>query len=125
MQIPEKPKAEGTLSSTSSAIRPNVLAPILFLWVSLVLSVASQAQEATALPAQAGIHSQLTQLNLGDPSQRPDPLRISDYIRRIFQDKNGHLWFGTNGDGVCRYDGKELEYFSIRQGFGGLRFEAS
>ncbi len=58
--------------------------------------------------------------NQGDPAAQPDPLRISDYIRRIFQDQKGNLWLGTNGDGVCRYDGKSLEYFSVDEGFGGF-----
>jgi len=39
-------------------------------------------------------------------------LQISEYVRRIFQDKNGNIWCGTNDDGVCRYDGKTLTYFS-------------
>lgn len=52
----------------------------------------------------------------------PDPFlegQISQYIRRMFQDKNGDLWFGTNGDGVCRYDGHSLTYFTPTEGFGG------
>ncbi|MFN0175374.1 MAG: two-component regulator propeller domain-containing protein [Saprospiraceae bacterium] len=52
----------------------------------------------------------------------PDPFldgQISQYVRRVFQDKNGNLWFGTNGDGVCRYDGKSLSYFTTTEGFGG------
>ncbi len=52
----------------------------------------------------------------------PDPYldgQISAYVRRIFQDKNGNLWFGTNFDGVCRYDGKSLTYFTTTEGFSG------
>ena len=64
--------------------------------------------------------SSLTRHNYGDPSRQPDPQRISNFIRRIFQDSRGHLWFGTNGDGVCRHDGESLEYFSLAQGFGGV-----
>lgn len=45
--------------------------------------------------------------------------QISRFVRKIFQDKSGNLWFGTNGDGVIRYDGEILEYFSIREGLGG------
>ncbi len=45
--------------------------------------------------------------------------QVSQYIRRIFQDKAGNLWFGTNGDGVCRYDGESLQYFTPKEGFGG------
>ena len=48
------------------------------------------------------------------------PQRISEFVRRIFQDKSGNLWFGTNGDGVIRYNGDSLEYFSVYEGFGGF-----
>lgn len=56
-----------------------------------------------------------------DPRQS---LQISDYVREVFQDRDGVLWFGTNGDGVCRYDAKSLplpplSYLSVEQGFGG------
>jgi ligand-binding sensor domain-containing protein len=53
----------------------------------------------------------------------PNPVRqISQYIRRMFQDKAGNIWFGTNGEGVCRFDGKNYVYFSptdLRSGFCG------
>lgn len=54
--------------------------------------------------------------------------QISQYIRRMFQDRSGNLWFGTNGDGLARYDarrnnsvsqGKFLEYFTGKEGFPG------
>ncbi|MCB0579434.1 MAG: hypothetical protein KDD10_09020 [Phaeodactylibacter sp.] len=45
---------------------------------------------------------------------------ISPFVRRIFQDKIGNLWFGTQGDGTARYDGDTLEYFSVNEGFGGV-----
>lgn len=45
---------------------------------------------------------------------------ISPFVRRIFQDKSRNLWFGTQGDGVARYDGDTLEYFSVEEGFGGV-----
>lgn len=45
--------------------------------------------------------------------------QISAYVREVYQDRDGHFWFGTNGDGVCRYDGETLTYLSVREGFGG------
>jgi len=50
----------------------------------------------------------------------PPSNRISDFVRNIFQDSKGNLWFGTNGDGAIRYNGKSLEYYSIDEGFNGL-----
>jgi ligand-binding sensor domain-containing protein len=59
----------------------------------------------------------------------PGPVsQISQYIRRMFQDRNGNIWFGTNGDGLARYDarlndsvrlGKPLVYFTVNEGFSG------
>jgi len=46
-----------------------------------------------------------------------DTTLVSQYIRSIFQDSKGNLWFGTLGEGVVRYDGKTLTYFSHPDGF--------
>jgi ligand-binding sensor domain-containing protein len=41
---------------------------------------------------------------------------IDPNIRSIFQDKNGHYWFGTNAAGVYRYDGKTLLQYTVKDG---------
>ena len=46
-----------------------------------------------------------------------DTTLVSQYIRSIFQDSKGNLWFGTIGEGVVRYDEKTLTYFSYSDGF--------
>lgn len=46
-----------------------------------------------------------------------DTTLISQYVRSIFQDSKGNLWFGTLGEGVVRYDRKTLTYFSNSDGF--------
>lgn len=45
--------------------------------------------------------------------------RIAEYVRRIFEDSRGNLWFGTGGSGVCLYDGDSLVYFSSYNGLSG------
>ena len=55
-----------------------------------------------------------------------DPLffidgQLCQHIRKIFQDKSGNLWFGTNVYNLMRYDGDTLEYFSEKDGLGGGR----
>lgn len=45
--------------------------------------------------------------------------RISEFVRRIHQDRQGHLWIGTNGDGIARYDGSTLTYFTEDDGLAG------
>ncbi|MCB0685049.1 MAG: hypothetical protein KDC53_00950 [Saprospiraceae bacterium] len=49
----------------------------------------------------------------------PKDLQIADYVRNILQDKDGHLWFGTNGYGVAHYDGKRVSYYSVNESFHG------
>jgi len=48
-----------------------------------------------------------------------DTTLVSQYIRSIFQDAKGNLWFGTLGEGVARYDARAntLTYFSNPDGF--------
>jgi streptogramin lyase len=79
-------------------------ASILSLLICACLPVVSSAQNL--IGAQA----------LADPS----PPQISEYVREVFQDRDGDFWFGTNGDGVCRFDGKSLTYLSVKDGFGGV-----
>ena len=64
-------------------------------------------------------------VNIQAAGETTNPLVLDDYIvnefplmgalpsyntHRVFQDKEGILWFGTN-DGVCRYDGYRLNVF--------------
>jgi ligand-binding sensor domain-containing protein len=51
--------------------------------------------------------------------QRNQTQQISEYVRRIFEDSRGNLWFGTGSDGICRYDGNTLVYFSTQDGLSG------
>jgi len=46
-----------------------------------------------------------------------DTTLVSQYIRSIFQDSKGNLWFGTLEEGVVRYDVKTLTYFASPDGF--------
>jgi ligand-binding sensor domain-containing protein len=38
---------------------------------------------------------------------------VREFVRTMYQDKKGNYWFGTNGNGIIRYDGKTLENISI------------
>lgn len=38
---------------------------------------------------------------------------VSQFVRVIHQDKKGNYWFGTNGDGIIRYDGQILQKMEI------------
>ena len=38
---------------------------------------------------------------------------VSEFVRAMYQDKKGNYWFGTNGNGIIRYDGRILEKMTI------------
>lgn len=38
---------------------------------------------------------------------------VREFVRTMYQDKKGNYWFGTNGDGIIRYDGQTLEKMTI------------
>ena len=51
-----------------------------------------------------------------DPSssnpQTNDPFSLSRYgVYSMLKDKKGNLWFGTQAEGVCKFDGKTLTWF--------------
>lgn len=41
---------------------------------------------------------------------------LSNSLWIIFQDKNNNYWFGSDGQGVYRYDGKTILHFSTKDG---------
>jgi ligand-binding sensor domain-containing protein len=40
---------------------------------------------------------------------------VREFVRAMYQDKKGNYWFGTNGNGIIRYDGQTLEKVAIEQ----------
>lgn len=53
------------------------------------------------------------------PQPQPEPahlLRFTDNTRSILQDSRGHYWFGSWNEGVAKYDGEHLTYFTTEDG---------
>ncbi len=40
---------------------------------------------------------------------------VREFVRTMYQDKKGYYWFGTNGNGLIRYDGHTLEKITLEQ----------
>lgn len=48
----------------------------------------------------------------GSYEQKNSPFSLSRYgVYCILKDKKGNVWFGTQAEGVCKYDGKVLTWF--------------
>src|SRR5262245_41492234 len=45
----------------------------------------------------------------------PARLRF-ETVRSILEDSKGNYWFGSWNEGVCRFDGKSLTYFTTEDG---------
>ncbi len=59
-----------------------------------------------------------TNQNADSPFAQNTPItaQIGEYIREVFQDKHGNLWFGTLMYGLAKYDGTSLTYFTQKDG---------
>lgn len=42
--------------------------------------------------------------------------KLGDHLWYVYQDKRNNYWFGSNGEGVYRYDGKTIVNFTIKDG---------
>jgi len=43
--------------------------------------------------------------------------KVTEFVRKMYQDSNGNFWFGTNGNGIIRYDNRSLKDFDIAENF--------
>lgn len=55
---------------------------------------------------------QTTSLDLKD-------LEIKENSNCVFEDLKGNKWFGSNGNGLTKYDGKKYSYYNTEQGLAG------
>ncbi len=52
----------------------------------------------------------------GDTHTRNSGPHITKDVRCILQDKSGAFWFATDGEGVCRYDGRAFTWLTEKEG---------
>lgn len=78
---------------------------LLFLLLLPILSISCNTQE-----------KKVEAVTQETPTEPQKVSQIAEYVTSIFEDSKGNLWFGTNGDGLARYDGKELYYFTTKDG---------
>lgn len=92
---------------------------LLFGFLTIFTSCKGQEKTNTVKDPNTSKPSPTVIKNFKAAAMAPDfdTTLVSQYIRSIFQDSKGNLWFGTIGEGVVRYDEKTLTYFSNPDGF--------
>jgi ligand-binding sensor domain-containing protein len=58
----------------------------------------------------------VTRSELNDSSIGPPARLRFETVRSILEDSKGNYWFGSWNEGVCRFDGKGLTYFTVEDG---------
>ncbi|QDV89362.1 Two component regulator propeller [Phycisphaerae bacterium RAS2] len=84
---------------TSCSHRLGVPCLLLAGFLASALAGCAAAGEQTIAPARGEIVSD-----------------IGDSCWYVFQDKDDNYWFGSDGNGVCRYDGKTLTRYTTKDG---------
>jgi len=97
----------------------------IYSTILLFVFIASCNEEQNKNLSEVKVESPINE-NSNIETLQTDPLfyidgQLCQHLRKIFQDKNGDLWFGTNVYGLMRYNGDTLEYFSDKEGLPGGR----
>ena len=58
----------------------------------------------------------VTKSELNDSAIGPPARLRFETVRSILEDSKGNYWFGSWNEGVCRFDGKNLTYFTVEDG---------
>ena len=51
-----------------------------------------------------------------NPTEQKKATQIGQYVTGVFEDSKGNLWFGTIQKGIAMYDGKQLKYYTTKDG---------
>ncbi|MBK7009762.1 MAG: hypothetical protein IPH36_14615 [Saprospiraceae bacterium] len=79
---------------------------LLILIILTILSTSCNSQEKKIN----------TSKNISDSDNIEIESQIGEYVTSIFEDSRVNYGFGTNGNGIARYDGKNLKYFTSNDG---------
>lgn len=91
-----------------------------FLFFSSLFLTSCHGQEKSHIQKNNSEHKNTVEKKYIDPLFFIEG-QLCQHVRKIYQDKSGNLWFGTNVYDLMRYDGNTLEYFDEDDGFGGGR----
>ena len=71
-------------------------------------------------PTKEPVSNAIPLTNQKNQEDRQEPktprLRFKHGVRSILEDSKGNFWFGTWQEGVARFDGEQLTYFTVKDG---------
>lgn len=82
---------------------------ILLLLSITILSCHSQVNDTSTTNAAAVQAAVVTPLPLFEQIHTNLNGMVMEFVRSMYQDTKGNYWFGTNGNGIIKYDGRTLE----------------
>jgi len=83
-----------------------LIAFLIFTFISCI----NQSASNNKIPASSKIISNESQ------KDSVPQIKFTSMIRSIFEDSKGNFWFGSDQEGVCRYDGELFTYFTNKDG---------
>src|SRR5690606_30207862 len=89
--------------------------PIFSLLFLMMLFTSCNGQDKTGQPNKA-LAELLSFTSKNTKLAKTQGTTEHQNVHCSLQDKNGHLWFGTTGEGVYRYDGKIFTQFTDKDG---------
>jgi len=104
---------------------PYLPTQIFILFLSLAFVAYCDAQNNTSLHKDRVIGSKTIGTKHAKVfKSQPTHNGEAENVRCGMLDKNGHLWFGTTGHGVFKYDGTLFTLYTVEDGLGGNRVVA-
>jgi ligand-binding sensor domain-containing protein len=89
--------------------------PSLFLLLILIFFTSCKKQTKTVQPDETVV-KQLSFTSKNTKLTKTQGTTEHQNVHCSLEDKDGNLWFGTTGEGVYRYDGKEFTQFTVKDG---------
>jgi ligand-binding sensor domain-containing protein len=89
---------------------------LVFLTLQLSACTAQMKEKPTQDPTQSPVHNSplVTVQNTTFPQIHANLNgMVREFVRVMHQDAKGNFWFGTNGDGIIRYNGDTLEKIEV------------
>ena len=86
-------------------------------FASLFLLILASCSGHVSADSEAAVSTtnKISEVTKSQPDAAPE-LAFTSIVRSIFEDSKGNFWFGSDREGVCRFDGHSFTYFTTQDG---------